>query len=44
MLFRSETAETESAEAQEQAKEDAKAAAKIKAEQILDDWKNGDAT
>ena len=39
-----ETAETESAEAQEQAKEDAKAAAKIKAEQILDDWKNGDAT
>ena len=38
------TAETESAEAQEQAKEDAKAAAKIKAEQILDDWKNGDAT
>ena len=29
---------------QEQAKEDAKAAAKIKAEQILDDWKNGDAT
>ena len=39
-----ETAETESAEAQEQAKEDAKAAAKIKAEQILNDWKNGDAT
>ncbi len=39
-----ETTETESAEAQEQAKEDAKAAAKIKAEQILDDWKNGDAT
>ena len=39
-----ETAETESAEAQGQAKEDAKAAAKIKAEQILDDWKNGDAT
>ena len=39
-----ETAETESAEAQEQAKGDAKAAAKIKAEQILDDWKNGDAT
>lgn len=36
--------ETESAEAQEQAKEDAKAAAKIKAEQILNDWKNGDAT
>lgn len=35
-----EMAETESAEAQEQAK----AAAKVKAEQILKDWKSGDAT
>lgn len=39
-----EVSETESAEAQAQAEEDAKAAAKVKAEQILKDWKSGDAT